>query len=125
MGQTAKRHDAGVYKPHVKKGDEVLVLAGRSRGERGRVVSVDPQRERAVVEGVNLVTKHQRSQGRNSPAAAQQQSGRIEKPAPIHVSNLMVIDPGNNQPTRVQHKQVEGKWVRVGKRSGEPLDRPE
>jgi len=125
MGQTAKRHDTGTFKPHVKKGDEVLVLSGRSRGERGRVVSVDPQRERAIVEGVNLVTKHQRPMGRNTPAAQQQQSGRIEKAAPIHVSNLMVVDPSNNKPTRVKHRLVEGKWIRVGAQSGEPLDRAE
>jgi large subunit ribosomal protein L24 len=124
MGQARKRHEPGDFKPHVKKGDEVLVLSGRSKGERGRVVTVDPQRERAVVEGINLITKHQRSQGqgRNPSAAARQQSGRIEKPAPIHVSNLMVVDPGNNQPTRVKHKLIDGKHVRVGK-SGEALDR--
>jgi large subunit ribosomal protein L24 len=127
MGQTRKRHDAGTFKPHVKKGDMVLVLTGRSKGMSARVISVDPQRERAMVEGVNLVTKHQRSQGagRNPAAAAQQQSGRIPKPAPIHVSNLMVIDPTTNEPTRVAHKQIDGKWVRVGKKSGEALDRAE
>jgi large subunit ribosomal protein L24 len=127
MGQAKKRHAAGTFKPHVKKGDEVLVIAGRSLGERGRVVSVDPQRERAVVEGVNMITKHQRAQGqgRTPEAAARQQSGRIQRPAPIHLSNLMVIDPGNNQPTRVAHKQVEGKWIRVSKRTGAALDRAE
>jgi large subunit ribosomal protein L24 len=127
MGQTRKRHEPGQFKPHVKKGDEVLVLSGRSKGERGRVVSVDPQRERAIVEGVNLITKHQRSQGmgRNPAAAARQQSGRIEKPSHIHLSNLMVIDPGDNEPTRVQHKVIDGKSTRVGARSGEALDRGE
>ena len=129
MGRAAKRHEAGGFKSHVKKGDEVLVLAGRSKGDKGRVVSVDPKRERAVVEGINIITKHQRSQGagRNPAAAAQQQSGRIHKPAPIHVSNLMVIDPANNTPTRVAHKimEVDGKMksVRIGKKSGEALDR--
>jgi large subunit ribosomal protein L24 len=121
MGQTKKRHKAGTFKPHVKKGDEVLVIAGRSLGTRGHVVSVDPQRERAIVEGVNLVTKHQRAQG----PAGRQQGGRVERPAPIHVSNLMVIDPETNQPTRVAHKLVNGKWVRVSKRSGATLDRAE
>jgi large subunit ribosomal protein L24 len=91
------------------------------------VLSVDPQRERAIVEGLNLVTKHQKSQGmgRNPAAAAQQQSGRIQKAAPIHVSNLMVIDPQTNEPTRVSHKVVDGKTVRVAKRSGNALDREE
>jgi len=120
MAGARKRHEAGSFKAHVRKGDEVVVIAGRSLGERGRVISVDPQRERAVVEGVNLITKHQRPQG--GQGGPRQQGGRIEKPAPIHVSNLMVIDPQTNQPTRVAHKQVEGKWVRVAKRSGAQLD---
>jgi large subunit ribosomal protein L24 len=127
MGQTKKRHDAGTFKSHVRKGDEVLVIAGRSLGTRGRVVSVDPQRERAVVEGVNLVTKHQRAQGqgRTPEASARQQGGRIQRPAPIHLSNLMVIDPSNNQPTRVAHKVVDGKSVRVSKSTGAELGRSE
>lgn len=125
MGQTRKRHDAGQYPAHVKKGDEVLVIAGRSLGERGRIISVDPQRERALVEGANLITKHQKSQGagRNPGATAQQQSGRIEKPAPVHLSNLMVVCPACNTPTRVAHKQVEGHSVRACKRCGETMER--
>lgn len=123
MGQTKKRHEPGEFKSHVRKGDEVLVIAGRSRGDRGRVVSVDPQRERAVVEGANLITKHQRSQNQRQDAASRQQSGRIQRPAPIHVSNLMVIDPSDNKPTRVAHKVVDGKSVRIGKRSGGELNR--
>ena len=121
MGQARKRHAGGEFKPHVRKGDEVLVIAGRSLGERGRVVSVDPQRERAVVEGINMITKHQKSQGQGRAAA--QSGGRVQKPSPIHVSNLMVVDPETNEPTRVAHKQVDGKWVRVGKKSGNQLDR--
>jgi large subunit ribosomal protein L24 len=124
MGQTRKRHDAGTFKSHVKKGDEVLVIAGRSLGERGRVVTVDPQRERAIVEGVNLVTKHQKSQpnARDPQAAARQQSGRIQRPSHIHVSNLMVVDPQTNEPTRVKHKVVDRKSVRVSK-AGNALDK--
>lgn len=124
MGQTRKRHEPGTFKPHVKKGDEVLVLAGRSVGERGRIVTVDPQRERAIVEGINLVTKHQKSpgMGRNPAAAAKQQSGRIERPAPVHVSNLMVICPGCDTPTRVAHKEEAGRSVRACKRCGESLE---
>jgi large subunit ribosomal protein L24 len=125
MGQTRKRHAAGEFKPHVKKGDEVLVLTGRSVGERGRVVSVDPQRERAIVEGINLITKHQKSQGmgRNPAAAAQQQSGRIEKPSPVHVSNLMVVCPECTRPTRVGHRQEGSRWVRACKRCGQSLEK--
>jgi large subunit ribosomal protein L24 len=125
MGRTARRHEGGEFNAHVKKGDEVLVRAGRSVGERGTVASVDPQRERAIVEGVNLITKHQKAQGmgRNPQAAAQQQSGRIEKPAPVHVSNLMIVCPGCGKPTRVAHKQVDNKSVRACKRCGAELDR--
>lgn len=123
MARAQKRHEAGQFKAHVRKGDEVVVIAGRSLGQRGRVISVDPQRERAVVEGVNLVIKHQRPQGQQG--AARQQGGRVEKPAPIHLSNLMVVDPETSQPTRVAHKLVEGKWVRVAKRSGATLDHTE
>lgn len=122
MGITRKRHNVGEFKPHVRKGDTVLVLSGRSRGMRGRVVSVDPQRERAIVEGVNTVTKHQKPRGTDPRTGGPQGGGRIEMNAPIHVSNLMVIDPNNDQPTRVAHKIVNGKSVRVGKKSGEPLN---
>jgi len=125
MGRMRKRHEAGTFKPHVKHGDEVLVLTGRSSGERGRVASVDPQRERAIVEGANLVTKHQRTQGmgRSPAAAARQQSGRIERPAPIHVSNLMVVCQSCGKPTRIGRKVVEEKWVRACKHCGSTLDR--
>lgn len=127
MGRMQKRHEVGQFKAHVKKGDEVLVLAGRSKGDRGRIVSVDPKRERAIVEGVNLITKHQKAQGmgRNPSIAARQQSGRIQKPAPIHVSNLMIIDPTTSEPTRIAHKLENDRWIRVGKKSGEPLDKAE
>jgi large subunit ribosomal protein L24 len=126
MGQARKRHPGGQFTPHVKKGDEVLVLAGRSKGERGHVVSVDPQRERAIVEGINLITKHQRPrQMQQTSAAARQQSGRIEKPAPIHVSNVMVICPECNTPTRVKHREEDGRSLRACKHCQELLDRTE
>jgi len=78
------------------------------------------------VEGLNLITKHQKAQGgmgRNPAVAAQQQSGRIEKPAPIHVSNLMVVCPGCHTPTRIAHKEEAGNRVRACKRCGAGLDR--
>lgn len=124
MGQARKRHENGTFKPHVRKGDDVVVLAGRSLGQRGRVVSVDPQRERAIVEGVNMVTKHQRSTSMNPSAASRQQSGRIERPSPIHVSNLQVVCPACNKETRIAHKEADGRSVRACKHCGEVLDRP-
>ena len=122
MGQQRKRHEPGEFKPHVKRGDDVVVLAGRSLGERGRVARVMPQRERALVEGVNLITQHQKGQGPNQAAAAQQ-GGRVEKPSPIHVSNLMVVCPNCSRPTRLGHIQQEGKWVRQCKKCGESVER--
>lgn len=124
MGQTRKRHEAAEFRPHVKRGDEVLVLAGRSVGERGRIISVDPQRERAIVEGLNLITKHQKAPGgQNTAAAAAQQSGRIEKPAPIHVSNLQVVCPSCGKPSRLGHAEVNGKSVRTCKKCSQPVDK--
>ena len=112
-----KRHEPGAFHPHVKKGDMVKVLAGRSIGHTGRITRVLPRTERAIVEGANLVTRHQRARGGRT-VTAEQQSGRIEKPAPIHVSNLMVICPNCNRPTRIAHRESDGNWVRACKQPG-------
>jgi large subunit ribosomal protein L24 len=121
---TRKRHAVAAFKPHVKKGDVVRVLTGRSAGHTGRIASVLPRIERAIVEGANLVTRHQRARG-GKTVTAEQQSGRIEKPSPIHVSNLMVVCPHCNRPTRIAHRETEGKWVRTCKQEGcgDPIDR--
>ncbi|MBI3912292.1 MAG: 50S ribosomal protein L24 [Armatimonadetes bacterium] len=121
-----KRHLGGEFKPHVRSGDEVLILAGKDVGERGRVAKVMPQWERAIVEGRNIVIRHQKARG-GQQVTAEQRAGRISKPAPIHVSNLMVICPSCNQPTRIGHQRQEGKWVRFCKREGcgEIIDRRE
>jgi large subunit ribosomal protein L24 len=112
-----KRNETGAFKAHVKKGDTVRVLSGRSGGQSGRITRVLPRTERAIVEGVNLVTRHQRARG-GQTVTAEQRSGRIEKPSPIHVSNLMVICPNCNRPTRVGHRVADGKMVRVCKQQG-------
>jgi len=129
MGMAQKRHDAGKGRCHVRRGDTVLVVAGRSVGERGRVSVVDPQRERALVEGVNLVIKHQRPTGNANTPAAQQQSGRITKPSPIHISNLMVVCTNEtcNKPTRIRRHfdEAENRWVRTCRHCGEILDKSE
>ena len=119
-----KKHEPGVFKAHVKKGDLVRILTGRSAGGQGRILSVLPRTERAVVEGQNLVTRHQRARG-GQRVTAEQQSGRIEKPAPVHISNLMVVCPQCNRPTRIGHREEEGRSVRVCKQAGcgEVLDR--
>ena len=100
----------------LKKGDRVVVIAGRDKGKTGEVVQVMPREERAVVRGVNLVRRHQRQ-------TAQQEGGIISKEAPLHLSNLAVADPKDGQPTRVGFKILDdGRKVRFAKRSGDLID---
>ena len=92
------------------------VLAGRDRGSRGEVLSVMPKENRALVQGVNMVKRHQKQRGMNAPG------GILEKEAPIHLSNLALIDPASDKPARVGFKTLDdGKKVRVSKRSGEVI----
>ncbi|WP_416355761.1 50S ribosomal protein L24 [Aureimonas phyllosphaerae] len=103
----------------IKKGDNVVVLAGKDKGRLGKVLQVMPKEDRAVVSGVNMVKRHQKQ-------SASQEAGIVSKEAPIHLSNLSVADPKDGKPTRVGFKVVgEGenaKKVRVAKRSGEQID---
>jgi large subunit ribosomal protein L24 len=100
----------------VKKGDMVRILAGENKGEQGRVIRMIPKMNRVVVEGVNLIKKHQK------PSAANPQGGITEMEAPIHISNVAVIDPSTNEPTRVGRKMDDnGNLVRYAKKSGEVL----
>lgn len=101
---------------HIKKGDLVFVNAGVDKGKQGKVLEMLPEEERAIVEGINMVSKH------TKPNAANPQGGIIKKEAPIHVSNLNVIDPSTSKPTKVGRKLNEkGKSVRYAKKSGEIL----
>ena len=101
----------------IKKGDRVVVTTGRDRGKQGEVLRVLRDDDRLVVQGVNVVKRHQR------PAAGHP-GGIIDKEAPIHVSNVAHIDPASNRPTRVGYKLLEaGRKVRFAKRSGEVIDR--
>ena len=103
-------------KLHIKKGDTVVVLAGDDRGKKGRVLSVQADKQRAIVEGVNMVSKSQK------PSAKAPQGGIIKKEAPIHISNLNVIDPKSGKPTRIGRRLNEqGKLVRYSKKSGEEI----
>ena len=102
-------------KLHIKKGDMVQVIAGNHKGKQGKVLLVDVAKERAVVEGVNLIKKA------TKPNAQNPQGGIIEKEAPIHISNLQVLDPKSGKPTKVGRKEVEGKLVRYAKKSGEEI----
>jgi len=100
----------------VKKGDTVKVLAGESKGSTGRIVRVIPKMNRVVVEGVNMIKKHQKT------SAASPQGGIVEMEAPIHISNVALVDPSTNEPTRVGRKfDDNGNVVRYAKKSGEVL----
>ena len=103
----------------IKSGDEVIVIGGKDRGKRGKVLRVEPSKERVYVEGLNIIKRHQRPQ---QTAGGQTPGGVIEREGPIHVSNVMLIDPKDNKPTRVGIEVVDGKRVRIGKRSGQRLD---
>mgnify|MGYP001434304224 FL=1 len=99
----------------IKKGDNVVVLAGRDKGKRGEVIDVMPKENRALVRGINMVRRHQRQ-------TAQQEGGIISKEGPIQISNLAIEDPKDGKPTRVGFKVLaDGKKVRVAKRSGEQI----
>lgn len=103
-------------KLHIKKGDNVIVITGNSKGQKGKVLEVNREDERAIVEGVNMVKKH------TKPNAANPQGGIIEKEAPVHISNLMLVDPKSGKATRVGRRLgAEGKLVRFAKKSGEEI----
>jgi large subunit ribosomal protein L24 len=104
----------------VRSGDEVQVMAGKDRGKRGRVLRVDPRRERVYVEGLNMVKRHMRPQ--QVGGAQQTAGGVIEREGAIHVSNVMLVDPKDGKPTRVGVERENGKRFRVAKRSGTRLD---
>ena len=103
---------------HVRKGDTVMVVAGKERGKRGRVLRVIPEKNRVVVERVNLIKKHQR------PTQRIRQGGIIEREGPIHLSNVMLLDPTSGKPSRVGMRALsDGKKARVARKSGEIIDK--
>jgi large subunit ribosomal protein L24 len=103
-------------KLHVKKGDTVMVITGESKGQKGRVLEVNREKNRALVEGVNLVSKH------TKPNAKSPQGGIVKKEAPVHISNLMLVDPTTGKPTRIGRRLNEKeKLVRYSKKSGEEI----
>ena len=103
-------------KLHIKKGDTVTVLSGESKGQKGKVLEIFAEKERAIVEGVNLASKH------TKPNADHPQGGIVKQEAPIHISNLMVVDPSSGKPTRIGRKlNDKNKLVRYSKKSGEEI----
>ncbi len=103
-------------KLHIKKGDTVSVLSGEDRGKTGRVLKVLVTKQRAIVEGINIVTKA------TKPSAKHPQGGLVKMEAPIHISNLSLLDPKSGKPTRIGRRlNDEGKLVRYAKKSGEEI----
>ena len=99
----------------IKKGDKVVVLAGKDRGAEGEVIQVIPQKDRVVVRGVNIIKKHQKP-------SQTEQGGIISREAPLNISNVALRDPSSGKATRVGFKEEDGKKVRVAKASGEVID---
>ncbi|MBD5270835.1 MAG: 50S ribosomal protein L24 [Bacteroides sp.] len=104
-----------MHKLHIKKGDIVYVLAGEDRGKQGRVLKVLVQKQKAIVEGVNMVTKA------TKPNAQHPQGGLIKMEAPIAISNIALIDPKSGKPTRISIRRENGKAIRISKKSGEEI----
>ena len=99
----------------VKKGDTVVVIAGKDKGKKGTVTKVFTKANRVLVEGVNVITKHQK------PTAMNPQGGIVNKEAPIHISNVMPLDPETGKGTRVRFEMKDGKKVRVAVKSGKEI----
>ena len=103
-------------KLHIRKGDTVQVIAGESKGQKGKVLDVNRKKLRAIVEGVNMVSKH------TKPNSENPQGGIVKKEAAIHISNLMLIDPKTGDATRIGRKlDSDSKLVRYAKKSGEEI----
>ena len=101
----------------VKTGDKVKVITGKDKGKEGVILKAFPKKDRVIVEGMNMMIKHQK------PSSMNPQGGILETEAPIHVSNVMLIDSKTGEPTRVGFKVEDGKKVRVSKKTGEVLDK--
>src|SRR5215471_19223512 len=106
----------------IKTDDEVLVISGKDSGKRGRVLRVEPKKDRLYVEGMNMVKRHQRPRQVAGAQRAEQVGGVIEKEGPIHLSNVMLADPSDGKPSRIGIEIEDGKRYRVAKRSGTRLD---
>lgn len=117
MARVKKQLESHNNKLHVKKEDTVIVITGKDKGKKGRVIAAFPRENRVLIEGVNLVKKHAK------PSQSNPQGGIITQEAPIHVSNVMLVDPKSGKATRIGYKVLDnGKKVRVAKKSGEVID---
>ncbi len=106
----------------IRRDDMVRVISGKEKGRTGRVLRVDPEKERVYVEGVNIVKRHQRPRSLRDTQRSQEKGGIVEKEGPIHVSNVMLLDPKTGEPTRVGVRREDGQRRRYAKKTGEVLD---
>jgi large subunit ribosomal protein L24 len=106
----------------IRRDDTVRIIAGKDRGRTGRVLRVDPEKQKVYVEGANIIKRHMRPRTLRDTQRAQELGGIIEKEGPIHVSNVMLIDPDSGEPTRVGIKREGGRRVRVARKSGKEID---
>jgi len=104
----------------IRRDDQVMVISGKDRGKIGKVMRVDPKKQRVYVEGLNIVKHHERP--RQNAAGTASGGGVIERPGPIHVSNVALIDPKDRRPTRVGIEVADGKRLRVSRRTKSRLD---
>ena len=109
-------------RPRIRRDDTVKVISGKDSGKTGRVLRVEPRRQRVFVEGLNIQKRHQRPRTRRDTQRAQELGGVIEVEGPIHVSNVMLLDPGSGDPTRVGIKREGARRVRVAKKSGTEIE---
>ena len=106
----------------IRRDDEVVVISGKDRGKSGKVLRVDPAKQRVYVEGLNLVKRHQRPQQGRGAQRAETVGGVVEKEGPIHISNVMLIDPKDKKRTRVGITREGGSRARITRRSGTSMD---
>jgi large subunit ribosomal protein L24 len=106
----------------IRRDDTVRVIAGKDKGKTGRVLRVDPKHQRVYVEGANIVKRHTRPRTLRDTQRSQEIGGIVEKEGPIHISNVMLVDPGSGEPTRVGFSRDGERRVRIAKRSGREID---
>ena len=106
----------------IKADDEVIVIGGKDRGKRGKVLRVDPAKNRVYIEGLNMIKRHQRPRQVAGAQRAEEVGGVIEREGPVHMSNVMLVDPADGKPTRVGIEIEDGKRFRIARRSGRRLD---
>jgi large subunit ribosomal protein L24 len=107
----------------IRKDDHVTVTGGKDRGKSGKVIRTNPKRSQVFVEGLNMVKRHQRPRSVKDASKGGEVGGIIEKEGPIHISNVMLLDPGTNSPTRVRvERGADGKRTRVSAKTGSPID---